>query len=314
VEVGRERTYQSSRSDTGYPFDPEHVGYYRGEYRGRRIKGGGFTARKAFLIFLLIACLVAAIYTGYLLFTHKTDLIIGIIILAVDIGVLIWNISLLRKWRVRARTIVAIAVIIAVLGATTGALAGVAPLANAKDRLVGVFGNLDLGSSSELKTTIMGFEARRQPPDISEVVFMVFVDPTDNTVKGAEYTVELLLEGQVSDSVKVVVTESGSVTPVDVYLKGHGPVMNKMLLELDEKYEAAKSEYEEFEVKHFWDIITGHEQVPSWEGLKELEEEEDRLRTEMNRWRAWRNGEPLLGHHNEFDNFCRNYVKLSVGR
>lgn len=95
-----------------------------------------FSRRKSFLIFLLIACLVTLIYTGYLLFTHRTDPIIGTIILVADIGVLIWNISVLRKWKVGARTIVAIAVVIAVLGATTGAFADIKPFSTAKSEVV----------------------------------------------------------------------------------------------------------------------------------------------------------------------------------
>lgn len=136
ARAARQKKSGSKASNTEYPFDSEHVGYYRGEYRGRRIKGGGFTARKAFLIFLLVACLVAAIYTGYLLFTNRTDLVIGTIIFGVGIGVLIWNISVLRKLRVGTRTVVAIAVAIALLGATTGAFAGVEPLASYKDAIV----------------------------------------------------------------------------------------------------------------------------------------------------------------------------------
>jgi hypothetical protein len=92
--------------------------------------------RKGFLIFLLVACLVATIYTGYLLFTHRTEPIIGAIIFAVDIGVLIWNISVLRKWRVGTRSIVAIAVIIALLGGTIGAFSGIKPFSTVKSEVV----------------------------------------------------------------------------------------------------------------------------------------------------------------------------------
>jgi hypothetical protein len=95
--------------------------------------------RKGFLIFLLVACLVATIYTGYLLFTHRTEPIIGIIIFSGDIGVLIWNISVLRKWRVGTRSIVAIAVIIALLGTTIGAFGGIKPFSTAKSEVVAWF-------------------------------------------------------------------------------------------------------------------------------------------------------------------------------
>jgi len=105
----------------------------------RKLPRGGFTARKAFLIFLLIACVAAAVWAGYLLFTNRTAPVIGTIIFVVDIGVLIWNISVLRKWRVRTGTVVAIAVIIAVLAATTAAFAGVEPFSSAKANVVAWF-------------------------------------------------------------------------------------------------------------------------------------------------------------------------------
>jgi len=115
----------------------------------KKSPGSGLTAKKAFLIFLIIACSTAAIYTGYLLFTHRIDRIVGIIILAVNIGVLIWNISLLRKWRVRARTVVAIAIVIALLFSATGAFAGVEPLASYKDNIAAKVGSILPQTASE---------------------------------------------------------------------------------------------------------------------------------------------------------------------
>lgn len=280
--------------------------------RGYKRPKSRYRWRKSFLVLLVIACLVAAGWTGYLLFTNQTDPIVGTIILVADVGVLIWNISALKKYRVGAGTVVSILLIVALLGGTASAFASVEPFTDAKDKVVEFFGGLSLGTSSELKTTIIGFEAPRQPPDISKVVFLVILDRTENTVRGAEYSVELLLDGEISDTVKVTVAESGSMEG-SIYLESHGRVMNKMLSELDEKYEAAKSQYGEFEAKHLWDVITGHERVPSWEGLKELQKEEKRLYAEMNRWSAWRNGDSL-GYYDEFDRFCRKYVKLVVAR
>ena len=108
----------------------------------KKSAGGGFSVKKAFLVLLVIACLVAAIYTGYLLFTHQTDPVVGTIILLADIGVLIWNISVLRKYRVGAGTVISILVVIALLGATVSALAGVEPFSDAKAEVVTWFQNV----------------------------------------------------------------------------------------------------------------------------------------------------------------------------
>lgn len=106
------------------------------EYKSLRRK---LPLGKISLIFLIVACVVATIYTGYLLFTHRTNWGVGAIVLAADIGVLIWNISILRKYRVGAGTVISILVVIALLGATVSAFAGVEPFADAKAGVVAWF-------------------------------------------------------------------------------------------------------------------------------------------------------------------------------
>ena len=61
----------------------------------------GFSFRKLFLDVLVIVCLGVAIWNGYVLFTHQTDPVWGVVMFLVAIGVLIWNTSVLRSrgWR-----------------------------------------------------------------------------------------------------------------------------------------------------------------------------------------------------------------------
>ena len=61
--------------------------------------------KKAFLVLLVIVCLSVAGWNAYLLFTNQTDRLIGWIILAVSIGVLFWNISVLRAYRIGAGSV-----------------------------------------------------------------------------------------------------------------------------------------------------------------------------------------------------------------
>lgn len=121
--------------------------------------------KKTFLVLLVIACLTAAIYTGYLLFTHRIDPVIGVILLLADIGVLIWNISVLKKYRVGAGTVISIFFIIAILGATIGAFAGVEPLSDAKAEVVTWF--QDLGGQTPQHQLP---PASKYPADISGYV------------------------------------------------------------------------------------------------------------------------------------------------
>jgi len=92
--------------------------------------------KNTFLVLLVIACLAATVWTGYLLLTNKTDPTIGFIILLANIGVLIWNISLLKKYRVGAGTVIFVLLLIALLGTTVSAFAGVQPLSTYKDNAI----------------------------------------------------------------------------------------------------------------------------------------------------------------------------------
>lgn len=98
--------------------------------------------KKAFLILLVIVCLAVAVWNAYLLFTNQTDRLIGWIILAISIGVLFWNISVLRAYRIRAGTVISIFLIIALIGMTVSAFAGIEPFAGLKSRILDSFAGL----------------------------------------------------------------------------------------------------------------------------------------------------------------------------
>jgi len=114
-------------------------------YHGRKAVG----MKKAFLILLVIACVAVVVWTVSLLFTHQTDPVIGGIILAADIGVLFWSISVLRAYRVGAGTVISIIVVIIILATTIGALSGVTPFSNAWGELVAWFQGPHNGASQE---------------------------------------------------------------------------------------------------------------------------------------------------------------------
>lgn len=141
------------REKNGYKSPPSHKSYRPPR---RKLPPG-----KIFLILLIVACVVATIYTGYLLFTHRTNWGVGAIVLAADIGVLIWNISVLRKYRVGTGTVISILVVIALLGATVSAFAGVEPFSDAKAEVVAWF--QEVGSQTP---TPQSPPASKYPADI----------------------------------------------------------------------------------------------------------------------------------------------------
>lgn len=88
------------------------------------------------MILLVIFCLAVAIWNAYLLFTDRTDALAGWIMLAVSLGVLLWNISAARAYRIPTRTVVAGIVIVALLAMTVSAYAGIEPFVEVKATLV----------------------------------------------------------------------------------------------------------------------------------------------------------------------------------
>lgn len=98
--------------------------------------------KRAFLIVLVIVCLAVAAWTAYLLFTNQTDPIVGWVIFAVDIGVLFWNISVLRAYRIRAGSVVAVFLVVALIAMIVSAFAGIEPFAGFKNKVTDSFPGL----------------------------------------------------------------------------------------------------------------------------------------------------------------------------
>lgn len=102
-----------------------------------------FSARKLFLDLLVIVCLGVAGWIGYQLFIlHQLNPIIGSIVFIVDIGVLVWSISVLRSRQYSWRAPSFKAVFFSILGILLVlSFAGVQPMAEYKDRVISLFEN-----------------------------------------------------------------------------------------------------------------------------------------------------------------------------
>jgi serine protease Do len=104
------------------------------EYRSRFMK-----IRKLFLSLLVIAGLGLVTWTGYLLFTHESDPISGTVTLLLEIGFLIWIISVLRSRKYKRIKPSFKLVFFSVVGITlVCAFAGIEPLATYKDTSLNV--------------------------------------------------------------------------------------------------------------------------------------------------------------------------------
>ncbi len=102
---------------------------------------------KLFLRLLVLVCFLVAGWTAYLLLTHQTTPVIGWLVLVVDIGVLVWNLSVLRKYRISFGSVILTGIILTVLLGTGTAFAGIEPMASYKDK-VAVFFETSASSQS----------------------------------------------------------------------------------------------------------------------------------------------------------------------
>jgi len=99
-------------------------------YRSRFLK-----IRKLFLNLLAIAGLGLVAWTGYLLFTHQTDATSGTVTFLLEVGFLIWIISVLRSQKYKRIKPSFKLVFFSLLGiALVCAFAGIEPMSSVKDR------------------------------------------------------------------------------------------------------------------------------------------------------------------------------------
>ncbi len=118
-----------------------------------------FSTRRLLLVLLVIACIALAIWTGYqLFFLHKLAPLIGSIIFIVDIGVLIFDICILRNKYYSTRSPNFFIVFISVLAIfLILSFAGVQPLYsyknNALTNIANVFKNTSASKTKETPST-----------------------------------------------------------------------------------------------------------------------------------------------------------------
>jgi hypothetical protein len=91
-----------------------------------------------------IICLAAVIWAGYQLYSQKIGQITCILLVFAAIAVLIWNISLVFRYRVGYAVTLTIFTVTILLAVATCAFTDIEPLASAKDSISNWFNNLIL--------------------------------------------------------------------------------------------------------------------------------------------------------------------------
>src|SRR4030042_6100837 len=179
--------------------------------------------KKAFLILLVIVCVAVVVWTAHLLFTNQTEPITGGIILAVDIGVLVWNISVVRAYRIRAGTVIVVFLVVALIAMTVGAFAGIEPFAGIKDSVVYRIANIfeqgeDAAARKVVRATIDAFNKGRgdELADLTnEEVYKVLVGGGSSSVLHPMWLFEEIVDYELttleSDQNRSVILVHGGV-------------------------------------------------------------------------------------------------------
>lgn len=162
--------------------------YYKNKYQKINKTNTKLIAIKTFLILLVFACISFVGLTAYLLYKVQINTITGIILLIITIGVLIWNISSIKKYRVHTWTLISLFLVVALIGSSVTAFAGVEPLSNVKNQIEYYIGSFNIGSSD--------IQARIIPEGESGSFYNVRVEltPSDSIKIYDIYSVQLISE------------------------------------------------------------------------------------------------------------------------
>lgn len=158
-----------------------------------------FSLRKLLLNILVLVCIAVPIWTAYQMFgSHSLSLTYGGIILAVDIGVLIWNITVLRHYRYSApnfwlTTLVIVGCLVIL------SFAGVQPFEGYKDSAVDWASIRVNGISCSTASSVAGVGEHGMWVDKTwkgNEYLYVEVSPTSRALADTSYTVDLYENGE----------------------------------------------------------------------------------------------------------------------
>jgi hypothetical protein len=137
--------------------------------------------------------------------------------------------------------------------------------------------------------------------------FTIWVERTEYTIDDQVYTVSIESDGKTYSSDEVVFRK-GETRAKTLELWAES---SQLCNALAEKCKTAQQAYDQLEEKAAWLVWTGQWSSMSYEEIKKIQEEEQRLATELDKYKRWISGQ--VGYKNtEFDEFCKKYVQLSV--
>lgn len=163
--------------------------------------GGRFSIRKLFLNLLVIVCLVVAGWMGYQLFiSHELNPVFGSIVLIVDIGVLIWNLAVLRSNYYR-RMFPSFKVVFLPLFAVVLilAFAGVQPLVEYKDNIIDEISSCT-NQIDTIVTPIATIESKYVIWRLGSGIYVNFSFVPKTANPNVEYNIEFYVRGKLRET------------------------------------------------------------------------------------------------------------------
>jgi len=281
---------------------------------------GGLPMRKFLLVILLLASLATIPYGGYLLYEHRIGLITGGVLLLADVAALIWLASLLRRYWVPFGSFIAVFLLTGLVCSAACAYGGVEPFAGMKGKVASLASNLSnlLPTKVPFKVQIVGFQ-RLSNDHVVLYPLVKDVDKDHLPEEGQQYRVLITDGGRTLAEATATITRYGSVLLSSGKIPVKGIAVQKMLSDLDAKYEEAKREYDIFVTESTLEswrkaakVLIGQESYgASVEWAEKAEAKAKKLEAECNKWDHLRNGRSCTDG-SDIDSFCRKYLKISI--
>lgn len=155
---------------------------------------------KFFIRILVLACLLIVVWTGYVFFHNEATVINGVI-LVVDIGVLIWNFSVMRKMHIGFGSVVLTGAIIAAIALPAMAFANIEPAKSWKDSLLQQTQSITSVTTNVASVGRMGMYVRQDTRYPFDTYYLhVSLVPTSRAEANTIYLVDLYEKGNLRAS------------------------------------------------------------------------------------------------------------------
>ncbi len=188
-------------------------------------------------------------------------------------------------------------------------------------------------SSKFISTHFDSFRVDQTDRAKQTALFIVQITTKKDFPQDVPFIVALTVDGKVTDSIEVMVTKAqpngwafnvngkrvvSTGAPEFQFsyswgLKGHGASVGRLLNKLDQDYQKAVKDLDDFEARAGWDLATGKLTQLSYDEVKKLKDRETQLLADVRDNKLLLSGGPSI-NPGQLDSIIKKFVSLTVKR